>query len=189
MQEGLIYLDNAASTQVAPEVVEAMLPYLTEHYAVASSQFSHTPGIVARERRTAQGEATASWIGAEPEEFIFTSGATEANNLALKGTARANHSKGDHLIISKVEHLSVLHPCRNLEKEDFSITYLDVDYQGFVNLNQLEDSITEETILVSIQWATARWARSRTSGRSEESAKSTVFYSTPTPPWPRVGCR
>jgi len=100
-----------------------------------------------------QARATiAARIGAQPEEFIFTSGGTEANNLALKGAAYANRKRGNHIITSKIEHLSVLHPCRSLEKEGFSITHLDVDRAGFVDLEQLKDAITAETILVSIQW-------------------------------------
>jgi len=150
MEQERIYLDNAASTRVAPEVMEAMLPYFTEHYAVASSQFSHTPGIQAKEALDRARGAIAAKIGAQPEELIFTSGGTEANNLALKGAAYANRKKGKHIITTKVEHLSVLHPCRSLEK-DFSITYLDVDREGFIDLTQLEDSITDETILVSVQ--------------------------------------
>jgi len=153
MEQERIYLDNATSTPVAPEVVEALLPYFTEHYAVASSQFSHTPGIVAKEALDQARAAIAARIGAQPEELIFTSGGTEANNLALKGAAYANRRRGDHIITSKVEHLSVLHPCRSLEKEGFSITYLDVNRAGFVDLDQLEDAITDKTILVSLQWA------------------------------------
>jgi len=152
MGQELIYLDNATSTKVAPEVVEAMLPYFTERYAVASSQFSHTPGLEAKEALDRARAAIASRINAQPEELIFTSGGTEANNLAIKGAAWANRKKGNHIITSKIEHLSVLHPCRSLEREGFSVTYLDVDREGFVDLDQLADSITDETILVSIQW-------------------------------------
>ena len=152
MGQELIYLDNATSTRVAPEVVEAMLPYFTECYAVASSQFSHTPGLEAKEALDRARVAIASRINAQPEEFIFTSGGTEANNLAIKGAAWANRKKGNHIITSKIEHLSVLHPCRSLEREGFQVTYLDVDHEGFIDLDQLEDAITDETILVSIQW-------------------------------------
>ena len=152
MERKLIYLDNAASTRVAPEVVEAMLPYFTESYAVASSQFSHTPGLEAKEALDKARTTIASKINAQPEEFIFTSGGTEANNLAIKGAAWANRKKGNHIITSKIEHLSVLHPCRSLEKEGFSVTYLDVDREGYVDLDQLKDAITDETILVSVQW-------------------------------------
>lgn len=152
MERERIYLDNAASTRVAPEVVEAMLPYFTEHYAVASSQFSHTPGIEAKEALDKARATIAARINAQPEEFIFTSGGAEVNNLALKGAVNANRKRGNHIITSKIEHLSVLHPCRSLEKEGFSITYLDVDREGFVDLDQLRDAITAETVLVSVQW-------------------------------------
>jgi len=152
MGQELIYLDNATSTKVAPEVVEAMLPYFTERYAVASSQFSHTPGLEAKEALDRARAAIASRINAQPEELVFTSGGTEANNLAIKGAAWANRKKGNHIITSKIEHLSVLHPCRSLEREGFQVTYLDVDHEGFIDLDQLEDAITDETILVSIQW-------------------------------------
>ncbi len=151
MEQERIYLDNAASTRVAPEVVEAMLPYFTEHYAVASSQFSHTPGILVKEALDRARSTIASKIGAKPEEFIFTSGGTEANNLAIKGAAYANRKKGDHIITSKIEQLSILQPCRSLEKEGFSVTYLDVDREGFVDPEELEAAIRPETILVSIQ--------------------------------------
>ncbi len=129
-----------------------MIPYFTEDYAVASSQFSHTPGIAAREALDRARETIASRIGAGPEELIFTSGGTEANNLALKGAAYANRSRGDHIITAKTEHLSVLHPCRSLEKEGFSITYLDVDRDGFIDPDQLVQAIGDRTILVSVQW-------------------------------------
>jgi len=152
MEREPIYLDNAASTQAAPEVVEAMLPYFTERYAVASSQFSHTLGLEAKEALDRARATIAAKINAELEEFIFTSGGTEANNLAVKGAAYANRKKGNHLITSKIEHLSVLHPCRSLEREGFSVTYLNVDREGFVDLDQLKDAITDETILVSVQW-------------------------------------
>ncbi|MDH7504536.1 MAG: cysteine desulfurase family protein [Candidatus Acetothermia bacterium] len=151
MEQKQIYLDNAASTQVAPEVVEAMLPYFTEHCAVASSQFSHTPGIMVKEALDRARAVIAARIGAKPEEFIFTSGGTEASNLAIKGAAYANRKKGNHIITSKIEQLSVLQPCRSLEKEGFSVTYLNVDREGFVDPDELKRAIRPETILVTIQ--------------------------------------
>lgn len=151
MEQQRIYLDNAASTRVAPEVLEAMRPYFTEHYAVASSQFSHTPGIMVKEALDGARETLASKIGAAPGEFIFTSGGTEANNLAIKGVAYAHRVKASHIITSKIEQLSVLQPCRTLEREGFSVTYLDVDREGFVDPAKLEAAIRPETILVSIQ--------------------------------------
>lgn len=146
-----IYLDNAASTQTDPEVVKAMLPFFTETYAVASSQFSHTPGIQAKEALDHAREVIANRLGATPEEIVFTSGGTEANNFALKGTAWAFKGKKDHLVCSSIEHTSVLHTAQWLEKQGIRVTYLPVDSEGFVDLEQLESSITEHTFLVSIQ--------------------------------------
>lgn len=151
MEQKRIYLDNAASTPVAPEVVEAMRPYFTEHYAVASSQFSHTPGIMVKEALDRARATLASKIGADPGEFIFTSGGTEANNLAIKGVAYAHRDKASHIITSKIEQLSVLQPCRTLEREGFAVTYLDVDREGVVDPGELEAAIRPETILVTIQ--------------------------------------
>ncbi len=151
MEQKRIYLDNAATTRTDPEVVEAMEPYFTETYAVASSQFSHMPGILAREGLDGAREVVAKRINASPEELIFTSGGTEANNLAIKGTAWAFRGEKDHLICSKIEHNTVLHSCQWLEKEGFRLTLLDVDGEGFVDLNQLEESISDHTFLVSIQ--------------------------------------
>lgn len=153
MEQERIYMDNAATTQTDPEVVAAMLPYFTEHYAVASSQFSHTPGIEAKEALEQAREVIAKKLHAENEEIVFTSGGTESNNLALKGTAWAHKGKKNHLIISKIEQNAVLHSAAWLEREGFEVTKLDVDSEGFVDLNQLEDSITDQTFLVSVQHA------------------------------------
>ncbi len=151
MKNERIYLDNAATTRTDPEVVKAMMPYFTETYAVASSQFSHMPGIQAREGLDQAREVIAKRITAKPEEVVFTSGGTEANNLAVKGTAWAHRGKKDHLICSRIEHNTVLHSCQWLEKEGFRLTLLDVDGEGFVDLDQLEKSISDQTFLVSIQ--------------------------------------
>lgn len=154
MHEDMIYMDNAATTQVDPAVVEAMLPYFTEKYAVASSQFSHSPGIEAREALEASRTAIAKALGArQAEELVFTSGETESNNWALKGVARAFRGKKNHLIVSKIESRSVLDAAKALEKDGVRVTYLDVDGDGFVNLDQLRESITDDTFLVSIQHA------------------------------------
>ena len=146
-----IYLDNAATTRTAPEVVEAMLPYFTETYAVASSQFSHTPGILAKDGLDKARDIVARSLRAKSEEIVFTSGGTESNNLALKGTALAFHGKKHHLITSKIEHNAVLHTCQWLEKEGFHVIYADVDSEGFVDLDRIRDSISDDTFLVSIQ--------------------------------------
>jgi cysteine desulfurase len=149
--ESRIYLDNAAASRTDPEVVRAMLPYFDEIYAVASSQFSHTPGILAREALDRSRETLARRLSASPEEIIFTSGGTESNNLAVKGAAWAAKTAKKHLICSQIEHQSVLHSCQWLEKQGFSLTTVRVDGEGFVDLDQLEDSIRPDTLLVSIQ--------------------------------------
>ncbi len=147
-----IYLDNAATTRTDPEVVSAMLPYFTETYAVASSQFSHTPGIQAKEGLDHVREIIAGKLNCSPDEIIFTSGGTEANNLAIKGVVQSYpKDKKVHLICSKVEHNSVLHTFQYLEKQGYSVTYLDVDSEGFVDSDQVRNAIRENTILVSVQ--------------------------------------
>jgi len=151
MKQKRIYLDNAATTRTDPEVVKAMMPYFTETYAVASSQFSHTPGLEAREGLDEAREIVAGKLNSSPEEIVFTSGGTEANNLALKGTAQAFKGKKDHIICSGVEHNTVLHSCQWLEQEGFKLTILDVNEEGFIDLDQLRECITDHTFLVSIQ--------------------------------------
>ena len=146
-----IYLDNAATTQVDERVVLSMLPYHSEEYGNASSLHSfgtHAKEILDRSRRK-----LASFIGAEPNEIVFTSGGTEANNLALKGIAFANRSKGNHLIVSAIEHDCVLNVCKWLETQGFYITYLPVDNTGVVDVDELKKYINSKTILVSIMHA------------------------------------
>jgi cysteine desulfurase len=147
-----IYLDNAATSRTDPRVVEAMLPFFTETYAVASSQFSHTPGILAKEALDRAREIVAGRIGAAPEEIVFTSGGTEANNLAVKGTAFSSKGMKNRLICSSIEHTSVLHSCQWIEKQGFELVRLKVDGEGFVDMNHLESSITDRTVLVSVQY-------------------------------------
>jgi len=149
-----IYLDNAAATRLDEQVLEAMKPYFFDTYAVATSEFAYSQGIEARETLDRAREALAAALGASPEEFIFTSGSTESSNIALKGVALAlGQKKGKHIIVSKIEDFPVLHSARALEKQGFRVTYLDVDSDGFIKLDKLRDSITDETILVSIQHA------------------------------------
>jgi cysteine desulfurase len=149
-----VYLDNAAATRLDERVLEAMKPYFFDTYAVATSEFAYSQGIEAREALDSAREALAAALGAGPEEFIFTAGSTESSNIALKGVALALGSKkGRHLIVSKIEDFPVLNSARALEKQGFQVTYLDVDGDGFVDLEKLRDSITNETILVSIQHA------------------------------------
>jgi len=149
-----VYLDNAAATRLDERILEAMRPYFFDIYAVATSEFGYSQGIEAREALDGAREALAATLGAVPEEFIFTSGSTESSNVALKGVALAlGKKKGKHVIVSKIEDFPVLNSARALEKQGFQVTYLDVDSDGFVDLDKLRESITNETILVSIQHA------------------------------------
>lgn len=143
-----IYLDNVATNPLHPEVLEAMLPYFRELYGNPLSLYA--PGIKAREAVEKAREDTASLINAKPKEIIFTASGAEANNFALKGIAYANQNKGKHIIISKIEHHSVLNTARFLEKSGFTVTYLPVDKHGIVDPETVEKAINKETILVSI---------------------------------------
>lgn len=145
------YLDNAATTKTDGLVVKAMLPFFSEKYGNASSL--HDFGGEAREALEESRAKIAKAINASPEEIIFTSGGTEADNLALQEVAYPNRDKGNHIITSKIEHPAVLKTCEFLEKDGFEITYLNVDSEGFVDLEQLEKSITAKTILVSVMHA------------------------------------
>lgn len=147
----MIYLDNAATTRTAPEVVEAMLPYFTENYGNPSSVY----GFASANKEVITGfrEKIANVLGAKCEEIYFTAGGSESDNWALIATAEAYASKGKHIITSKIEHHAVLHTCEYLEKKGYDITYLDVDEYGIVDLDQLKASIREDTILISIMFA------------------------------------
>ncbi len=147
----MIYLDNAATTKLAPEAAEAMLPYFTENYGNPSavcSLGSAAKKAVNRARRTIAGA-----LGAKQEEIYFTSGGTEADNWALKAAAEAYESRGRHIVTTKIEHHAVLHTCAYLEKKGFEVTYLDVDEDGLVDLQALRAAIRPDTILVSIMFA------------------------------------
>ena len=146
-----IYLDNAATTKTRPEVVEAMLPYFTEYYGNPSSVYEFaTPSkkAIAEARET-----IAKSLGAKTNEIYFTAGGSESDNWAIKATAEAYESKGKHIITSKIEHHAVLHTCEYLEKRGFEITYLDVDENGTVKLDELKKAIRPDTILISIMFA------------------------------------
>ncbi len=144
-----IYLDNAATTQVDPKVVQAMIPYLTEKYGNASSQ--HFVGQEAKRALEESRDTIARAIGANREEIVFTGSGTEANNLVLKGLYFANkNSQKNHIITTKIEHDCILNSCKWLEKQGAKVTYLNVDKEGFINLEELKNSITENTLLVSI---------------------------------------
>jgi cysteine desulfurase len=147
----LIYLDNAATTKVRQEVVDAMLPYFTEYYGNRSSVYSFSD--TAKEAVDHARETIANSIGAKPNEIYFTGGGSEGDNWALKATADAYKSKGNHIITSKIEHHAILHTCEYLEKNGFEVTYLDVDADGVVDLEQLKAAIRPTTILISIMFA------------------------------------
>ncbi|WP_440950335.1 cysteine desulfurase NifS [Methanosphaerula subterraneus] len=147
----LVYMDHAATTATAPAVVEAMLPYFTDHFGNPSSVYR-----IAREAKAAVDEArekVARALSAKPEEIYFTSGGTEADNWAIKGVAFANKQKGNHIITSVIEHHAVLHTCQYLEKMGFEVTYLPVDEFGRVDPAAVEAAITDKTILISIMFA------------------------------------
>ena len=149
--EKLIYLDNAATTKTAPEVVEAMLPYFTEHYGNPSSiyQFAAANKEVIDKSR----EKIAGMLGAKREEIYFTAGGSESDNWALIAAAEAYAGKGKHIITSKIEHHAILHTCEYLENKGYEVTYLDVDEEGMVSPEQLRASIREDTILISVMFA------------------------------------
>ena len=146
-----VYLDNMATTPVLPEVLEAMLPYFRGVYG--NPQSIHSWGDEAREAIEKAREQVAALIGGEAEEIIFTSSGTEANNLALKGLAQGQIAKGKHIIVSAVEHFSVLHAARTLEKAGFEITEVPVDKYGLVDRDEVARNIRKDTILVSIMHA------------------------------------
>ena len=156
MKEGnamskLIYLDNAATTQVYPEVLEAMIPYFTEHYGNPSSIYS----FAGESKRAvdAARNTMAEFLNASTEEIYFTGGGSESDNWALKATAEAYANKGKHIITSKIEHHAVLHTCEWLEKHGFEVTYLNVDENGLVDLEELKAAIRPDTILISVMFA------------------------------------
>ncbi|MEH2928650.1 cysteine desulfurase NifS [Candidatus Ventrimonas sp. KK005] len=147
----IIYLDNAATTRTKPEVVEAMLPYFTEHYGNPSSVYDFSGP--AKEAVSEARQLIADAIGAQAREIYFTGGGTEADNWAIKAAADAYKEKGNHIITSKIEHHAVLHTCEYLEKHGFEVTYLDVNENGVVKLEELKKAIRPETILISIMFA------------------------------------
>ena len=147
-----IYLDHNATTPCDPRVVEAMLPYFSSYFGNAASK-SHSFGWQAEEAVDIAREQVANLVGAMPTEILFTSGATEANNLAIKGVFEAYSSKGNHIITSSIEHKAVLDVCRYLEKRGGEITYLPVDREGMITPEQIEEAIRPNTILISVMYA------------------------------------
>lgn len=146
-----IYLDNAATTKTAPEVYEAIKPYFEEYYGNAASIYR----FAGESRKAVENarEIVADFLGAKPKEIYFTGGGSESDNWALKGVADTLKDKGNHIITTKIEHHAILHTCEYLEKHGYEVTYLDVDENGLVDINQLEQAIKPTTILVSIMFA------------------------------------
>lgn len=146
-----VYMDYAATTYVKPEVLEEMMPFFTEKYGNPSSFYG-----ISRETKMAIDKArgrVAKALNCDPNEVYFTGGGSEADNWAIKGIASAHRKKGNHIITTKIEHHAVLHTCEYLEKNGFEVTYLNVDKEGFVDLEELKNAITDKTILVSIMFA------------------------------------
>lgn len=151
MDKKIIYMDNAATTPVKPEVLDAMLPYFTEKFGNPSSIYS----ISSQNKKdiTTARETIAKAINTDTANIYFTAGGSESDNWALKATAEAYSNKGRHIITSKIEHHAILHTCDYLEKRGYNITYIDVDENGIVDLKQLEEAIRPDTILISIMFA------------------------------------
>lgn len=147
-----IYLDNHATTPMDPRVLDAMMPYFTEHFGNAASR-NHSFGWVAEEAVERARKQIGQLIGASAKEIIFTSGATESNNLAIKGVAQMYAERGNHIITAATEHKAVLDTCKRLEKEGVRVTYLPLKGDGLIDLDMLRESITDKTILVSIMYA------------------------------------
>lgn len=146
-----IYFDNAATTKLDDEVLNEMIPYLKENYGNASSIYK-----LGRESRKAvedSREKIAKVLNCKPEEIYFTAGGSESDNTAIKGIARANKNKGNHIITSKIEHPAVLETCKELEKEGFEVSYISVDENGILNIEELKKSIKPETILITVMFA------------------------------------
>ncbi|WP_042272099.1 cysteine desulfurase NifS [[Clostridium] dakarense] len=152
MEKRRLYMDYSATTPVKKEVLDEMMPYLTDYFGNASS--FHTFGREAKNALDKARGQVANLINAKPNEIYFTAGGTESDNWAIEGVAYANKAKGNHIITSKIEHHAVLHTCEYLEKyHGFEVTYLDVDSEGKVDLKQLEESIKDTTILITIMFA------------------------------------
>ena len=147
----LVYLDNAASTKISARVVEKMMESYSENYGNPSS--THKLGQKARAAVEKTRNVIAGYLGAEGKEIIFTSGGAEGNNLVIRGALNAYDYKGKHIITSKIEHSTVLKTCQQLEREGYEVTYIDVDENGVVNLEQLKNSIRKDTVIVSIMYA------------------------------------
>src|SRR6188768_4499845 len=147
-----IYLDNNATTPMDPRVLETMLPYFSEHFGNAASR-NHPFGWEAEEAVDRARKQVANLIGANPKEIVFTSGATESDNLAIKGVAEMYREKGNHIITCVTEHKAVIDTCKRLEKDGYRVTYLPVAKDGRISLDELKAAITDKTILITIMTA------------------------------------
>ena len=146
-----IYMDNAATTKVRKEVLDEMLPYFSDNYGNPSSIYAlGSRSKVAVEKAR---EQVADALNADKNEIFFTAGGSESDNWAIKGVALRNREKGNHIITTKIEHHAVLHTCQYLEKDGFEVTYLDVDEDGLIDLEELRSAITDKTILITIMFA------------------------------------
>ena len=152
-----VYMDYAATTPVAPEVIEAMMPYMTEHFGNPSS--IHSSGREARQALEKARETIATLLEAKPEEVVFTSGGSESSNVAIKGCAEANSKKGRHIVTTSVEHHASLDAVKHLAKNGFETTFLPVDKDGLVDLSALKSALRDDTILVSVIPRTTRLAQ------------------------------
>lgn len=147
----MIYLDNASTTPIDPEVLDTMIIYMKTEYGNPSSKYYPQALNAQNALKTARAQVSTI-LGCDPEYIVFTSGATESNNFIIKGIAERFIHKGNHIITSKIEHKSVLETCKHLEKQGYKITYVDNDELGRISINEIESAITHETILVSIMW-------------------------------------
>lgn len=146
-----IYVDYAATTKMKREVLESMMPYLTEKFGNPSTMYKY--GIENKKAIDDARNKVAIAIGAEEEEIYFTSGGSEADNLALKGIAKARKNRGKHIITTQIEHMAILNSCKQLEEEGYEVSYIGVDSDGIIKLNELENAIREDTILISVMFA------------------------------------
>ena len=148
----MLYLDNSATTKVLPEVCDEMLPYISEYFGNPNSKY-YNQALKSQEAVSLARERVSNLINCQPDEIIFTSGSTESNNFILKGYMHANRAKGNHVIVSSIEHSCIKNTALFLEEEGYKVTFLPVDKNGIVNPKDLEKAITTDTVLVSIMWA------------------------------------
>lgn len=146
-----IYVDHAATTKMKREVLESMMPYLTEKFGNPSTMYKY--GIENKKAIDDARNKVAIAIGADEEEIYFTSGGSEADNLAVKGIAKARKNRGKHIITTQIEHMAILNSCKQLEEEGYEVSYIGVDSDGIIKLNELENAIREGTILISVMFA------------------------------------